>query len=95
MLINTNTEAYENSMPETSYFPPASAPAPEWPIACNRRVLCELLLQQWNRLTKYELEKTRYIKHQIALLIERKYGINHILTENYLSNLERTLPMSV
>ena len=52
----------------------------------------DLLLQQWNRLTDKELEETGYIKKRIALLIQGKYGIHSLLLENYLSNLERTLP---
>lgn len=61
-------------------------------INCNPDVLSQVLVQQWKRLTPREIEKTGYLKHNIALLIERKYGIPNMLTENYLSNLERTLP---
>lgn len=62
-------------------------------MRCSRPVARELLLNQWKRLTLSELEATHYIKPGIALLIERKYGIHRSLTENYLSNLERTLPV--
>jgi hypothetical protein len=37
-------------------------------------------------------EGAGFFKRRIALLIQRKYGIYYQLTENYLSNLERTLP---
>ena len=64
----------------------------ERPMRCNKQELGGLLLQQWKSLTRTELDQTRYIKRKIANLIERKYGIHSRITENYLSNLERTLP---
>lgn len=63
------------------------------PMQGTPKVIQNLLLQQWQRLTLGEIESTHYVKHSIARLIERKYGINSRLMENYLSNLERTLPL--
>ena len=68
--------------------------ADEYPMQCNPHLLSHMLLQQWNRLTLSEIEETQYIKRNLALLIEQKYGINHVLAENYLSNIERTLPLA-
>lgn len=62
------------------------------PMRCDRRALADLLLQQWSKLSRPELEKTRYAKHEIAMLIEQEYGVHHLIAENYLSNLERALP---
>jgi len=62
-------------------------------ISCDWNMISTQLLSQWKELTPTELERTRHDRHQIALLIERKYGIHAILTENYLKNLERTLPL--
>lgn len=67
---------------------------PDQQVACSRTVLSELLIQQWKKLTPGEIEKTRFVKRSIALLIENKYGIDHALTENYLSNIEHTLPQA-
>jgi len=61
--------------------------------ACNTDSLKAVLLNQWKRITPRELEETGYIKSKIAFLIECKYGIHSRLTENYLSNIERTLPL--
>lgn len=72
----------------------SSVPTYEPPVACERSVLEDLILQQWKKITRQELEKTAYSKKKIALLIERKYGVHHALMENYLSNLERTLPIT-
>jgi len=63
-------------------------------MRCSRRVIRDLLLQQWKRLTPKEIDETNFSKLKIALLIERKYGIHSRLTENYLSNIERTLPLA-
>lgn len=68
--------------------------ASEAPMRCNLRVLTGLLLKQWNKLTREELERTRFVKERLARLIEHKYGVNATLAENYLSNIERTLPVS-
>lgn len=64
------------------------------PIQCNRGMVKSLLLQQWRGLTHDEIEATDYSKASLADLIERRYGIHHQLAENYLNNLERTLPLS-
>ena len=69
-------------------------PNDEQSVACDHEVLAKLILQQWERVTRSQLEKTRYIKRKIALLIEQEYGVYHLFTENYLSNLERTLPLA-
>ena len=64
-------------------------------IQCSKNAMRELLLQQWRRLTPNDLEETEYVKEQIAILIQYKYGIDSQLIENYLSNLERTLPVEI
>lgn len=63
-------------------------------MTCNHQEVRALLLQQWKELTAAEIEATGYSKEKLAQLIERHYGIHHRLGENYLSNLERTLPMT-
>ena len=73
---------------------PSEFSTEEYPMPCNPHLLAHMLLQQWNRLTLSEIEQTQYIKRDLALLIEQKYGINHVLAENYLSNIERTLPLA-
>ena len=64
----------------------------EW-MVCDWQALCAQLLFQWNRLTHDELEKTGANRRRIAVLVSEKYGIDTKLVENYLSNLERTLPL--
>jgi len=64
------------------------------PMRCSRKIIRDLLLVQWKRLTFKEIEATHYSKSKIALLIESKYGIHWRFTENYLSNIERTLPLA-
>lgn len=70
------------------------SPAFEAPIRCSHKEIRALLMQQWKDLTPQAIEATGFVKRQIALLIEQHYGIHHRLAENYLSNLERTLPLS-
>jgi hypothetical protein len=62
-------------------------------ITCDRALFSSQLLNQWRDITPEELESTRYDRHQIAMLIERKEGVAASLIENYLRNLERTLPL--
>lgn len=61
-------------------------------ITCDWNMLSSQILSQWQDITPEELEVTMRDRHLIALLVERKYGIHAVLTENYLKNLERTLP---
>lgn len=60
---------------------------------CDWNCLSAQLLDQWKRITREELEETGHTRQGIARLIECKYGIHFRLVENYLSNLERTLPI--
>jgi hypothetical protein len=67
---------------------------PQAAISCDWAMLQAQLLEQWNRLTARELDKTGRDRHLIALLIERRYGIRYQLVENYLRNFERTMPLA-
>jgi len=62
-------------------------------VTCDWNIISAQLLNQWKDLTPAELEDTYHDRHRIALLIEQKYGVQPELTENYLQNLERTLPL--
>lgn len=73
--------------------PPASHHFSNAMVDCDWPVLRAQLLQQWNRLTPYELEATKHDRRRIAELIQRKYGIPMHMAENYLLNFERTLPL--
>lgn len=63
-------------------------------IKCNWVALREQLLQQWERVTRHELESAGPNRRLIAKLIEKKYGIASAMVENYLRNFERTLPLA-
>ncbi|MFW0778178.1 MAG: hypothetical protein ACN2B6_10735 [Rickettsiales bacterium] len=56
---------------------------------CNLGALAQLITSQWNKIGIDELRKTYYTKHNIANLIQRKYGVDPRLVENYLSSIER------
>lgn len=62
-------------------------------VTCDWKCLSTQLLNQWQNITRQELEYTQHDRHAIAELIERKYGIDALLVENYLLNIERTLPL--
>ena len=62
-------------------------------ISCDWGALSEQLLQQWDQLTPYELEQTGHNRQRIAALIQKKYGVDSNMAENYLRNFERTLPL--
>ena len=64
----------------------------EW-MVCDWQALCAQLLQQWNLLTARDLREAGPSRHRIAALVHRKYGVAAELVENYLTNLERTLPL--
>lgn len=53
------------------------------------------LLAQWSRLKQADLATIGADRHRIALLVQREYGIPAPLVENYLANLERTLPIRI
>lgn len=61
-------------------------------LLCDWQSLREQLLDQWGRLTKTDLDVVGPDRHRIAALVQRKYGVSSRLIENYLANLERTLP---
>ena len=62
-------------------------------ISCDWQAISAQLLNQWKKISKTDLEKTLHNRHRIAMLVEEKYGVHATLTENYLKNLERTLPL--
>lgn len=62
-------------------------------ITCDWSCFSAQLLNQWHHITRQELEYTRHNRRAIAELIERKYGVDALLVENYLRNVERTLPL--
>jgi len=80
-------------MARYSYAAPANYPATSDWVKCDWEALSSQLLEQWHDITLEELEKTRKDRHAIARLIERKEGVSATLVENYLRNLERTLPL--
>lgn len=63
------------------------------PMRCDQKELATLLQNQWKLLSEAEIAETHYIKHDIALLIEQKYGVHPLLTEHYLSHIEDKLPV--
>ena len=62
-------------------------------IDCDWQTLSSQLLEQWHKLSPTELERTGQNRHKMAELIYEKYGVHPVLVENYLKNLERTLPL--
>lgn len=62
-------------------------------ISCDWDSLRTQLLLQWENLTKKELDNAGPDRGRIAHLVESKYGVSAPLVENYLMNLERTLPV--
>lgn len=63
-------------------------------VSCDWQQLREQLLMQWKRIAGWELDAVGPNRSRIAQLIERKYGIASQLTENYLRNFERTMPLA-
>lgn len=61
-------------------------------LMCDWPSLRTQLLLQWGRLTGRELDGAGRDRHAIAMLVQRKYGVSARMVENYLTNLERTLP---
>lgn len=61
-------------------------------LQCDWGILRQQLLTQWSRLTGKDIDSAGPSRHNLAALVQRKYGIEARLVENYLRNLERTLP---
>ena len=74
-------------------FPPHKG-YDDQPMTCSPHLLVSLLISQWKSLSPQDIEATQYCKRRIAKLIEQKYKIDSLLVENYLTNLERTLPLA-
>lgn len=72
---------------------PLNDPADPHAIMCAWRPLRDQLLRQWNRLTPAEVDEAGPDRRMLALLLQRKCGVDQELAENYLHNFERTLPM--
>ena len=62
-------------------------------LRCDWPRLRAQLLTQWERLAQADLDNAGPDRRSIAVLVQREYGVSAILVENYLSNLERTLPV--
>ena len=65
----------------------------EW-MVCDWQALCAQILQQWNRLVPDDLARIGPSRRCIAALVQQEYDIDSALVENYLRNLERTLPLT-
>lgn len=52
------------------------------------------LLDQWGKITTDDIDNAHGDKHEIAVLIQRRYGVPARMVESYLTNFERTLPLS-
>ena len=63
-------------------------------LDCDWASVRDQLLEQWKRLSKRELDAAGPHRQAIASLVQNKYGIDSVLVENYLANLERTLPLA-
>jgi hypothetical protein len=61
-------------------------------MMCDWASLRTQLLTQWGLLSGRELDMAGRNRHEIAMLVQHKYGVSAGMVENYLSNLERTLP---
>jgi len=55
-------------------FPPHDG-NDEQPMRCSPNVLVALLVTQWKKLTRQEIEATYYRKRSIAKLIEKKTAL--------------------
>ena len=62
-------------------------------VLCDWPIFCTQLLSQWPRLTLPELNNTKHNRHQVAMLVQQKYNITSQMIENYLWNIERTMPL--
>lgn len=74
------------------HYPPRAGNDNDAPD-CDWESLRKQLLEQWNKLSPADLDRTGSDRHGIALLVGRAYGISAPLVENYLANMERTLPL--
>ncbi|GEM_PF-4272036 len=61
-------------------------------VACHWPTLRSRLLAQWHKLSIQELNDIGPQRHRLALLVQAKYGIAWQLVENYIRNMERSLP---
>ena len=61
-------------------------------IDCHWPTLRTMLLMQWRKLSAKELNEAGPKRRRIAMLVQKKYGVAWQLVENYLFNIERSLP---
>ena len=62
-------------------------------VDCHWPSLRSQILGQWKRVTLEELDATGSKRYKIALLIQQKHGVSWQLVQNYLMNIERSLPL--
>lgn len=63
-------------------------------IRCDWAELRTQLLQQWTNIPVEELDRAGPDRRRIARLVARIYHIATDMVENYLLNVERTLPLT-
>ncbi len=64
------------------------------PLNCNWPALRSYLINEWEGISANELDKLGPNRDDIAILFGKKYGFTWKMAENYLRNIERTLPLS-
>ncbi len=62
-------------------------------VDCHWPSLKKHLLGQWKKVSQAELDEVGPKRHGLAMLIQKKYGVSWQLVEDYLANIERTLPL--
>lgn len=65
----------------------------EYDITCQWEALRELILLQWPRLSRQEVDAAGPSRSYLAMLVSARYGVESRLIKNYLMNLERNLPL--
>lgn len=65
----------------------------EYDIHCKWEPFREQILQQWPRLMRNEVDAAGPNRAYLAALISIKYNVDRRIIGNYLSNMERHLPL--
>lgn len=64
------------------------------PIRCNWLSLRSYLTDHWKNISAKELDQAGPSRKKIVFLFGKKYGFGSQMAENYLRNIERTLPLA-
>ena len=75
------------------FYSGSAAIGHKYDISCKWEPLRDQILAQWPNLTRKEVDAAGPNLGYLTTLISSKYGLDYRMIKNYLTNLQRNLPL--